>query len=250
MSTLITTPYSNANSYVSVDEASVFLSERLYSGVWNSTDPYPDAQDFIVSSDLSMGVTTIPVSGGTGIFQAGTLVRIGSGQYKVKTTTSEGATSITLSAGLTAAVLTGEPVTRLSANQKEAALIWATNIFERSFSWQGAPTYVLAEQALAWPRTGVYDKDGREFPPTVIPEDLRRLTAEFGLNLLQRDTSRLPKVIGTGIKRAILPGPLQADVDTKNVVGLIPPYIIQQLTLFGVLVTGATGFSFASMVRS
>lgn len=244
---LITTPYALANSYVSIDEASVFLTERLYVEKWTAADPYPNAIGFTVASNLVIGTTTIPLSPGTGIFSAGTLVRIGSGQYKVKSATIEGATSLQLVTGLSTTISSGTSVERLSANTREAALIWATQILDRSFVWQGAPA--ATDQKLAWPRYGVVNRDGTPVTYTEVPEMLRRLTAEFGHYLMRADTSRLPRVIGTGLKRATLPGPLEAEIDPKNTVGLIPPYIIQQLVMYGEQVAGTRGFAFANLER-
>jgi hypothetical protein len=246
--TLVTTPYSSANSYVSVDEASVFLSQRPYTQVWTSADPYPDASGYTVSGSVLSGSSTVPMSSGTGIFQAGTLIRINGGQYKVKIATTEDSTSLTLVSGVTTALTNGMPIDRLSANTQEAALIWATLILDRTYRWEGTQT--ASDQTLAWPRMSVMNANGDYYDSSTVPEILRRVTSELAMHLLQRDNSRLPKVIGTGLKRAILPGPLQVDVDPKNVVGVIPPYIHQQLTQLGQPITGILSFSFASLSRT
>ena len=67
---------------------------------------------------------------------------------------------------------------------KEAALQQATRLLD-TLAWKGRKA--TAAQALAWPRTGVTDRDGYEVDPATIPVALRNACAEFAFRLLGED---------------------------------------------------------------
>ena len=67
---------------------------------------------------------------------------------------------------------------------KEAALQQATRLLD-TLTWKGRKA--TAAQALAWPRTGVTDRDGYEVDPATIPVALRNACAEFAFRLLGED---------------------------------------------------------------
>lgn len=67
---------------------------------------------------------------------------------------------------------------------KEAALQQATRLLD-TLTWKGRKA--TAEQALAWPRTGVVDREGYEVSATTIPAALRNACAEFAFRLLGED---------------------------------------------------------------
>lgn len=58
-----------------------------------------------------------------------------------------------------------------SAGTKERAIISATRLFDLE-GWQGAPTDLLTPQAIAWPRTGVSDKNNSLVADSAFPADL------------------------------------------------------------------------------
>lgn len=76
----------------------------------------------------------------------------------------------------------------LPPQQQDYNLITATFYLETRYRWYGkifSPT-----QSLQWPRTIVYDRDGREYPAGVMPKELIKATsflaAEFAItNLLE-----------------------------------------------------------------
>ena len=72
----------------------------------------------------------------------------------------------------------------LTDNEKNAALIWSTRILSH-YSWIGSPTN--DDQALPWPRTGIYDRDGRAQDQDAYPEWLKVACAELALALLASD---------------------------------------------------------------
>jgi hypothetical protein len=67
-----------------------------------------------------------------------------------------------------------------------------------SRQWTGA--IASSTQALAWPRTGMYDRFGREIASTVIPSELKDAQAELAGQLVIADTTLDNAVIVGGIK--------------------------------------------------
>lgn len=61
---------------------------------------------------------------------------------------------------------------------------------DRSFfvvgrKWTGNPT--SSTQALSWPRTGMYDRQGRAIPDNVIPQELKEAESELAGQLKKGD---------------------------------------------------------------
>ena len=63
----------------------------------------------------------------------------------------------------------GLPWSSLTTAQKEASLTKAEAYLD-SMDWQGSLT--ATSQTIAWPRTGVYDKEGREVASDSVPADI------------------------------------------------------------------------------
>lgn len=61
--------------------------------------------------------------------------------------------------------------TAASGTEKDRALISATRLFDLE-SWEGIPTDLVTPQPIAWPRTGVTDKNQQPVADTDFPEDL------------------------------------------------------------------------------
>lgn len=114
----------------------------------------------------------------------------------------------------------------LTPIQKEAALKWATELLDTFMDWNGSIRDV--DQSLRWPRSGVTDKDGLYYNYDTIPEVLVNATASLAFHLTQRDRDTQPELLGTAIGKAKV-GPLEVEVDTANVIDLIPPNIAIQL---------------------
>lgn len=66
----------------------------------------------------------------------------------------------------------------IEPNEKAAALMWATAVLDR-LDYRGARA--TTTQALAWPRSSVYDRYGVLISSTVVPDDLKWATAELAL---------------------------------------------------------------------
>lgn len=67
-----------------------------------------------------------------------------------------------------------------------------------SRTWTGAPA--TTTQRLAWPRTGMYDRNGNAIPSNVIPQDLKDMESELAGRLLIKDLSLDNAVVVGGIK--------------------------------------------------
>lgn len=65
---------------------------------------------------------------------------------------------------------------------KEAALITAARMIDRQ-AWQGTKTG--DPQVMAWPRSGLVDKDGAEVPSNTVPQQVVDAQCELALALAQ-----------------------------------------------------------------
>lgn len=73
----------------------------------------------------------------------------------------------------------------LTEAQKEALVIRATNIIDYNFQFDGIPTSTT--QALSFPRTGCYTKNGNIIASNVIPDKLKNAVAELAYYLTTQD---------------------------------------------------------------
>jgi hypothetical protein len=80
---------------------------------------------------------------------------------------------------------------------KEAAVIQATTLMDASLVWTGQATY--DDQALAWPRMGMSNRNGYPIPSDEIPSALKNATAEFARSLLTSDRTADNDIVRQGI---------------------------------------------------
>ena len=66
-----------------------------------------------------------------------------------------------------------------------------------SRSWTGQPA--TTTQKLAWPRIGMYDRNGNAIPSNVIPQELKDAESELAGQLIVADTTLDNAVIAGGI---------------------------------------------------
>lgn len=64
--------------------------------------------------------------------------------------------------------------------------------------WTGSPA--TTTQRLAWPRIGMFDRNGNAIPSNVIPQDLKEALAEFAGQLKKADRTLDNDVITQGLK--------------------------------------------------
>ena len=113
---------------------------------------------------------------------------------------------------------------------REAALRWATVLIDSYFNFHG--TINTKEQALRWPRYGAFDSDNRLIEQTLIPVDVKNATAELAYELIKRDRSEEPGLLGQGFREAKI-GSLEVKLDDKATPDMIPPTVVALLTDIG-----------------
>ena len=75
--------------------------------------------------------------------------------------------------------------TALTSTEKEYRLAWATRILDQKVKWNGTKTDET--NALEWPRTSVYDRNGVGIDSDEMPEQLIEATCEFAKYLNSED---------------------------------------------------------------
>jgi len=98
------------------------------------------------------------------------------------------------SASLNATAWTGA-----SQTTQAQALVTATRILDKQ-SWVGSPTDP-ATQPLAWPRTGVTDRNGQTVADDEVPPAIYLATYELALAILQDAAVQTAKNTGSSVKR-------------------------------------------------
>lgn len=113
----------------------------------------------------------------------------------------------------------------------EPQLIQAMDYLEIQ-PWAGYPTY--PDQALAWPRSGVYIY-GSEIADDAIPGKIKFAQMQLAMQV-NAGVELMPTVVGgSGIKREKV-GPLETEYDTSNV-GMMP-YFASVSALLAPYLTG------------
>jgi hypothetical protein len=222
-----------ANSYCSVSRADQILAQRLHTVAWFKLSTVPDAEGYSLSSSASAGATSVPVANGAGMFTAECLVMF-AGDATVYRVTSplRNAGALKIEPGLSANLANGTAVIRVTANKKEAGVLWATRIFDEMLVYKG--TKRTLEQRLRNPRAGLYDADGNAYDYDTIPAPLEIATAEMANYLQQRDILKQPAALGLGVSEVQL-GTLRAKIDGNATVDPIPASILTMLSDIGYL---------------
>lgn len=124
-----------------------------------------------------------------------------------------------------------------SVDDQPAALIEATRLLQALVVWTGAA--VDAVQALTWPRSGMFSRNGFAIPTNAIPIDLKYATAEFALQLATADLLSDDDVVKKRIT-SIRAGSVSLTFDIKkkdqdyiglfpDVTGLLPDAVLMLL---------------------
>jgi len=75
--------------------------------------------------------------------------------------------------------------TSASIESRKAALIWATRILDASVDWVGS--IKSTDQALRWPRSGVYTADNINIDDDIVPSFVKYATCELAKQLISSD---------------------------------------------------------------
>lgn len=81
---------------------------------------------------------------------------------------------------------------------KQRALVTATRILDRQ-KWAGAPT--ADPQDLAWPRTGLEDRNGNPLDEDTIPEEVQEASIELALALVDGSDAQNAQTTESLIRR-------------------------------------------------
>lgn len=127
---------------------------------------------------------------------------------------------------------------------KDSALMWATRILDACWVWDGAPRTLT--QALGWPRSGVRNRDRFWLDYDTIPEALKQATAELALELLKKDRTAEPELLGLGMT-SLAAGSVRIAIDPNAVLPLIPNYLRHMIDFLGELKPGTGGGAFGTV---
>ncbi len=124
--------------------------------------------------------------------------------------------------------------TSATIEDQEAALRWATKLIDTYYEFEGSRVKVGFEegQALSWPRWNAFDVDEKEISSTVIPYRIEWATSELALELLTKDRSAEPGLLGLGFREAKV-GTIAVKVDPSETPDLIPDNINAILSPIG-----------------
>jgi hypothetical protein len=106
---------------------------------------------------------------------------------------------------------------------QEKALKMATRLLDAYFVWLGSRTY--ADQALGFPRTGLFRDTTVVVDSATIPVEIRNATAEFGQYLLANNPNTPNGIAVQGITK-VKAGPIE--VQFKDVIEskVVPDHIL------------------------
>ncbi len=140
------------------------------------------------------------------------------------------------------------------AAQIDAAIVRATQYLSESFRWKGYRTYgrnstrdgVDHFQALAWPRYGVYDREGAYVPNSgegSIPRRLKWATAEAAFYELENPSALQPAYTAHDRVKMEKAGPVAVTYDTsrQDAYGARPVLLLVQDLIGEFLDTAAGG---------
>ena len=105
---------------------------------------------------------------------------------------------------------------------KEASIIWATRVLDSMFEWKGSTSD--SEQALDWPRIGVYNKKNQYLDSEAIPREVKDATAELAFQLIKQDRLVIDEPDSSGVKSFSL-GSIKFAFDPKDRADLIPSWV-------------------------
>ena len=113
---------------------------------------------------------------------------------------------------------------------KDAALVWATDLIDDWVDWHGSRT--SEDQALRWPRFSVKDPDGYVLDSDSIPTFLKDAVAEQALFLLAGDPTAEPDTKGfKRLKVDVLE--LEVDKLDRDATTVIPDVVMAIVGSYG-----------------
>lgn len=86
-----------------------------------------------------------------------------------------------------------------TTDTKNRAIITATRLLDERVEWHGAPA--TTTQRLAWPMSGMVDRNGNAIEDDELPEALKQAVAEYARQLVGYDYTAEPGAARDGLKR-------------------------------------------------
>lgn len=134
---------------------------------------------------------------------------------------------------------------------KNASIVWATRTLDSNYLYTGWASGSRDEQALAWPRVGVVDEDGRLLDSDTVPPRVKNATAELAMFLIAADRSALKGAPeGAGIKKVSIYNGLAVEFDFDNLPAEVPTHILTVLDPYASLKQSASKSGPVPVVRT
>lgn len=127
---------------------------------------------------------------------------------------------------------------------KQSALMDATRLLDASFDWFGS--IATDAQALDWPRSDVFDKNGRPVASDTIPAAIKSATCRLALNLLISGGVQGP----SDTAKQVQVGAIRLTLDTDKSTGLIDGMLVSLLADLGEPRGNKSGVSSVRVIRS
>ncbi len=120
--------------------------------------------------------------------------------------------------------------TSASDATKEAAMIWATLLIDSNILWHGIRA--TEEQALDWPRYGMYDKDGYSVDSDIVPKQVKDAESELAFLLIVEDRTLSNDPKNAGVKKADV-GSLSLEMSDVYKKAVLSPSVVTYIQEFG-----------------
>lgn len=130
-----------------------------------------------------------------------------------------------------------------TADQKTAAILWATKLLDNLWTWNGYPESLT--QALAWPRKGILKRHGLSgyISSTEIPTQIQSATAEYARQLLVSDLAANSDIESLGIT-SLTAGPVSLSFKDSVRAKPVPDIVVNLIPLeWGTFRFGNSSFS-------
>lgn len=135
--------------------------------------------------------------------------------------------------------------TSTSADDKATLVVNASRALDTYITWDGQKT--SEAQSMEWPRTGAYDKTGREYASDAIPMPVKFATYELAYHILSNGGLNFAEQTIDSVKV----GPINVDFAKLSVDAGIPKFVEALISHIGNSdVPGGKGAYTAKLVRS
>jgi hypothetical protein len=128
--------------------------------------------------------------------------------------------------------------------KRTAALVWAARLLDQEVLWGG---YATTEyQAMMWPRTNLYDRDGYAIDSDVIPKEVKDAQAELARKLIESDRTAES---GTEGFSAISVSVISLTIDAFDRIKVLPDSVMNIISHLGSRKNSGKGMKVIDLVR-